>query len=143
VDEGPEAADSGPDHDSTSSASEQRGRLSSPVQRRLTDSDIDALVAAYQAGSTIDTLARVFGVHRTAVMTHLERREVPRRTPRKLRDQVVADAARRYTSGATLGEIALQLDVAPSTLARELRLAGTPIRRRGRGATAEPDSRWR
>jgi len=76
------------------------GRLSNPVQRRLTDTDIDDLAARYQAGATIETLARKFGVHHTTDMDHLKR-----------------------------------LDVAPSTLTRELRLAGVRIRRRGRPAS--------
>lgn len=46
-----------------------------------------------------------------------------------------AEAARRYDGGETLAEIADSLDVAPSTLTRELQLAGVPIRRRGRRAS--------
>jgi len=110
----------------------REGRLSNPVQRRLTDTEIDDLVARYEAGSTIEILASKFGVHRTTVMDHLRRRAVPRRTPRKLTDQMVADAAHRYSSGETLAGVAEQLGIAPSTITRELRLAGIPIRRRGR-----------
>ena len=74
-------------------------------------------------------------VHRTTVMIHLERRDIPRRTPRKLTDHMVTDAARLYSSGETLAEIAEHPGVAPPTLTRELRLAGIPIRRRGRPAS--------
>jgi len=109
-----------------------KGQLSNPLQRRLTDSDIDVLVAAYQAGSTIDMLEREFGVHRTTVMAHLERRRVRRRSLRKLDDQMVTAAAHRYANGQTLAEIAATFDIAPSTLTREFRLAGITIRRRGR-----------
>lgn len=108
------------------------GRLSNPVQRRLTDTEIDALVARYQNGSTIDVLAREFGLHRTTVMDHLERQRVPRRSPRKLTDELVRSSARRYTSGETLAEIAEHLHVSPTTLTRELRLDGITIRPRGR-----------
>ena len=83
----------------------------------------------------IETLACEFGIHRTTVMAHLERRGVARRTPRKLTDQLVKDAAHLYTRGETLAEMADRLDVAPSTLTRELRLAGIPIRHRGRQAS--------
>jgi IS30 family transposase len=65
-------------------------------------------------------------------MTHLQRRGVPSRTPRQLTHQLITEAARRYTGGETLAEIAATLGVAPSTLTRELRLARIPIRRRGR-----------
>lgn len=135
MDEGHETADSGPQHGSGDGASEQRGRLSNPVQRRLTDTEIDDLVTQHEAGSTIEMLASTFGIHRTTVMTHLERRGIPRRAPRKLSDRSTAEAARRYESGETLAEIADGLDVATSTLTRELQLAGVPIRRRGRRAS--------
>jgi IS30 family transposase len=71
-------------------------------------------------------------------MEHLERERVPRRSPRELTDADVTDAARRYSSGATLGELAGELGVAPSTLTREPRRAGRPVRRRRR--RAEPDA---
>jgi predicted DNA binding protein len=118
--------------DPSSSASQVKGRLSNPVQRRLTDSDIDALVGAYQAGSTIEMLANTFGVHRTTAIAHLERRGISRRSPRKLTDEMVTGAEQRYTGGETLAEIAASLGIAPSTLTRELQLAGVTIRRRGR-----------
>jgi hypothetical protein len=132
VDGSPSKADSKSEHGPSSSASEEKGRLSNPVQRRLTDTGIDDLVAWYEAGSTIEMLASTFGIHRTTVMTHLERRGVSRRSPRKLTDEMVAGAAHRYTSGEALAEIAATFGIAPSTLRRELELAGITIRRRGR-----------
>jgi AraC-like DNA-binding protein len=105
MDGGHETADSGPEHGSGDGASEQRGRLSNPVQRRLSDTEIDDLVAQYEA---------------------------PRRSPRKLTNPMVDQAAHRYSSGETLAEIAAHFNVSPSTLTRELRLAGIPIKRRGR-----------
>jgi len=134
-------ADSGRQREVTTRPSEEKGRLSNPVQRRLTGTDLDALVARYQAGSTIDALAHEFRVHRTTVMDHLKRRAVPRRGMRKLTDSRVAEAAHRYSNGATLAEIATDFDVAPSTLTRELRRAGVPIRRRGRSSKSESNSR--
>ena len=131
-DKAPETGDSTPVSGPSHGPRNLRGRLSNPVQRRLTETDLDDLVAVYQAGSTIDEIAERFGLHRTTVMELLERRGVPRRTPRKLSDRSVAEAARRYDSGETLAEIADRLGVAPSTLTRELRLAGVPIRPRGR-----------
>jgi AraC-like DNA-binding protein len=132
VDGSPPTADSRPRHGPRSSPSEEKGRLSNPVQRRITDAEIDDLVTRYETGSTIKELAREFGIHRTTVMGHLERRAIPRRSPRKLTNQIVGQSAHRYSSGETLAEIAEHLNVAPSTLTRELRLAGIPIKRRGR-----------
>jgi transposase-like protein len=133
-DQEPETEDSGLVREPLGGVRKQRGRLSNPVQRRLTDAEIDALGARYQNGSTIESLAREFDVHRTTVMDHLERRGVLRRTPRKLTDELVNLAARRYLNGDTLADIARPLRVSPSTLTRELRLAGIPIRPRGRPA---------
>ena len=115
---------------------EEEARLSNPVQPRLTDAEVDNLVAQHEAGSTIETLALELKIHRTTVMAHLERRGVRTRAPRKPTDGMVTEAARRYTAGETLAEIAATFDVAPSTLTRELRLAGIPIRQRGRQPSA-------
>lgn len=49
--------------------------------------------------------------------------------------QMVTQATWRYTSGETLAEIAATFGIAPSTLTRDLRLTGVPIRRRGRRAS--------
>ena len=129
-DDVPRMVNSDPLTDSGEGASDQRGRLSNPAQRRLTDAEIGDLVARYEAGSTIEMLASTFGIHRTTVMTHLGRRGIPHRTPRKLTAVMVAGAAHRYASGETLAEIAANLGIAPSTLTRELQLAGITIRRR-------------
>jgi Helix-turn-helix domain len=136
VDGSPQTTDSRPQHGPITSVSEEKGRLSNPARRRLTGSEIDDLVARYEAGSTIEMLASALVIHRTTVMAHLERRSVSRRSPRKLTDDLVAEAAHRYASGETLAEIAGIFDVAPSTLTRELRLAGIPIRPRSRRPSA-------
>ena len=51
--------------DPADSPREEKGRLSNPTQRRLSPSNIDDLIAAYDAGATISQLAADFGVHRT------------------------------------------------------------------------------
>jgi AraC-like DNA-binding protein len=131
-DQEPETGDSGLIDGPQGGARNQRGRLSNPVQRRLADTDVDDLVAGDQNGSTIDVLAREFDVHRTTVMDHLDRRGVLRRTPRRLTDEMVNLATRRYMRGETIDNTAEHLHVSATTLARELRLAGTSIRPRGR-----------
>ena len=110
---------------------DQRGRLSNPVQRRLTEAEVDDLVARYVAGSAIDELARAFEVNRTTVISHLDRRDVPRRrVVRKMTDATVAQAARRYDQGLSLVAVAEEFGVHARTLARELRRAGAEIRPR-------------
>jgi len=112
-------------------ASEEKGRLSNPVLRHLSPGDVNKLVELHTEGSSIDAVARHFGVHRTTVISHLEDHGVPRRgNARKLTDAAVAASAKRYRSGRSLAAVAIQVGVHERTLARELRRAGIPIRPR-------------
>ena len=124
----------------TSTHSEEEGRLSNPVQRRLTDAKIDHLVEDYVGGLSINALARRFGIHRTTVMNHLESRGVQRRrNVRKLSAANVALAAKRYASGFSLAAVAKEFGVNAATLTREFHAAGIPIKpRRGWAARVGP-----
>ena len=116
---------------SSSTVPEQEGRLSNPVQRRLSEHDVDDLISAYLAGSSIDSLAARLAVNRTTIITHLDRQGIERRrSVRKMTDHSVRSAARRYESGASLKVVAARFGVDARTLAREFRRAGVPIRRR-------------
>ena len=42
---------------------EEKGRLSNPVQRRLSAGEIDELADLYRGGMSIDALGRRYGVH--------------------------------------------------------------------------------
>jgi hypothetical protein len=112
---------------------EEKGRLSNPVQRRLTEAAVDDVVGAYLVGSSIDSLAAQLGVNRTTIIHHLDRRRIERRNVvRKMTDRIVQRAATRYRHGESLKVVAAQFDVDATTLAREFRRAGVPIRpRRG------------
>ncbi len=110
---------------------EQKGRLSNPVLRRLSDSEIEELTHRYGEGGSIDALARRYDVHRTTVMSHLERAGIERRRlVRKMTDDSVAQAAARYRNGASLVVVAREFGVHARTLAREFRRAGVAIRPR-------------
>jgi transposase-like protein len=108
-------------------------QLSNPVQRRLSNADVDDLVRAYRAGSSIDSLAARLGVNRTTIISHLDRRGIERRrSVRKMTDRSVRQAAKSYAAGESLVQVASQFGVDARTLAREFRRAGVPIRpRRG------------
>lgn len=123
----------GPDSDPTDTGPEQRGRLSNPVQRRLSAADIDDLCHLYRDGRSIDSLARQYEVNRTTIITHLDRAGIERRrVARKMSDDSVAKAAKRYREGAPLAVVANEFDVHARTLAREFRQADVAIRpRRG------------
>jgi len=117
---------------------EEEGRLSNPVQRRLSDHDVDVLCSAYRDGSSIDSLAERLGVNRTTIINHLDRRCVERRkSVRKMTDRSVRQAARRYEAGESLKGVAARFDVDARTLAREFEGAGIKIRpRHGRSDRA-------
>ena len=72
-------------------------------------------------------------------MTQLAARGVARRRiVRKMTDEAVARAARRYSSGLSLDAVAAEAEVHQRTLARELRSAGAPIRTRNGWRAACP-----
>ena len=103
------------------------------VQRRLRATAVDALVDFYGAGDTIMQLADRFGISRSTVMAHLDRRDVQRRATAKHWDyDALAAAARSYAGGDSLARIADQYGLDPQTVANRLRKAGVAIRpRRG------------
>lgn len=119
----------GPRSALSSVAPEQEGRLSNPVQRRLSDADVDELCDAYLDGSSIDSLAAGFGVNRTTIISHLDRRGIARRkSVRKMTDRMVEEAAIHYESGEPLKTVAARFGVDARTLAREFRRSGHPTR---------------
>ncbi len=78
-----------------------QGRHSNPPQRGLSPADIDDLIAAYQAGGSINTLAVEFGIHRTTVTGHLDRHGVPRHLEQTEWDaEILTEAAELYAAGS-------------------------------------------
>src|SRR5664280_25244 len=107
------------------------GRLSNPVQRRLSTVEIRTLAELGRCGLSIDVLATRYCVHRTTVIHHLKAQGVPRRrVVRKIRDDQVTKAAELYASGLSLARVAALFDVHEATLTREFRAASLPIRAR-------------
>lgn len=102
-------------------------------QRRLAADQVDEVVARYIDGESIDALAREYGINRTTVIAHLERKGIERRrNPRKMTDPRVKEAATRYLSGCGLAVVAAEFGVCERTLRREFAAAGVPVRpRRG------------
>ena len=101
------------------------------MQRRPSETIIDELVRDYVAGSSIDSHAERLPVHRTTIISHLDRRGIKRRrNVRKMTDRSVRQAAKRYASGESLKVVAIRFDVDARTLAREFKRAGIEIRTR-------------
>ena len=102
------------------------------VERRLSTPAVDDICASYVSGSSIDELARAYGVHRTTIIKHLDQRAVPRRVVRKMTDALVAQAAALYRDGHSLATVAREFKVDTRTLGREFRKAAVLVRPRRR-----------
>ncbi|AGJ77173.1 hypothetical protein B6N38_05940 [Cutibacterium avidum] len=80
------------------------------AQTFLTPSEVDQLVADYEAGSGVQELAEKYGIHRATVFAHLQRREVPRRRP-GLKEQEQAEAVRLSRGGMSMRAIGRRMGV--------------------------------
>jgi DNA-binding transcriptional ArsR family regulator len=105
-----------------------KGRL-----RRLSEAEIDELVAARLQGAEIRQLAEQFGVNRSTVDRHLRDRGVPKRRwqGRTLDAAQVRAAGELYACGVRLELVAQQFGVDRRYLGRVLAQAGFVIRCRG------------
>lgn len=102
-------------------------------QRRLEPDDVLQLITDYLAGQSVTQLARHWDIHRTTVMAHLKRHDVPTRPHRrKLTDQQVSEAARLYQAGTSLNTLGQHYFVDPQTVSRELKAINVTIRPPGR-----------
>jgi Helix-turn-helix domain len=104
-------------------------KLPGQTQHRLTSTEVDELVHAYERGESVPRLVALFGINRTTALAHLKRRDVATRANRRrLTNKTVQQPAALYTDGRSLAAIARSFDVDPSTVAKELRRAGISIR---------------
>jgi hypothetical protein len=95
----------------------------------LRGEEVDALVAGYQAGLTLDELSSAFSVDPGTAAKHLERRGVTRRG-RKLTDDQVVEAAALYESGWSLSQLGARYGVYAQSIGYRLKRAGVPLRPR-------------
>jgi len=113
-----------PSNDHAAVPRQAKGRLSNPAQRRLSPTDIDDLISAYQAGATINQLAVKFGIHRTTVAAHLDRRGIPRHNDHTAwSDEKLRQGAELYTTGLTLADVANHRQPTPTRRRRRAGLA--------------------
>jgi lambda repressor-like predicted transcriptional regulator len=112
---------------------EERGRLSNPIQRHLSPTDINELIAAYHAGATINELAHRYRLHRTTVAVTFDRHHVERhRAQGEWTSETLAAAADFYATGLSLAAVAARYGIDPQTVANRFRRARIPTRpRRG------------
>jgi hypothetical protein len=102
-------------------------RSKEKVQTFLTDEEVNALVAMYQAGATVREVAEYFCVRHTTALTHLKRRSIPLRR-HGLAPADIADATKLYQ----LLEVGQRFGVSQGAVRRALDSAGVTIRTPGR-----------
>jgi AraC-like DNA-binding protein len=99
-------------------------------QTRLTEERVSELVAMHERGTPIAELAAVFCIHRTTVMTHLDRAGAERRTG--LIQRHLNEAHNLYESGSSLAHVAKHFGVDAEIVRRAFKNAGISLRpRRG------------
>jgi DNA-binding CsgD family transcriptional regulator len=98
------------------------------LQRHLTEDRTLQLVAEYEAGATMRTLALNYGVHRGTVADHLRRSGVTIR-PKGLNGAQVDEAVRLYISGWSLVKIAERMGCDGETVRTELKRHGVSMRK--------------
>jgi len=99
-------------------------------QTRLTREQVSELILLHARGVPIDKLASVFDVHRTTVMTHLDRAGVERRTG--VIDRHLNEARDLYQAGSSLARVAERFGVDGETVRQAFKNAGISLRpRRG------------
>lgn len=98
------------------------------IAKQLTSDELEALVAAYQAGSTVYELGAQFGINRETVGKHLRACGVDT-TPPGLRPEDVPTAARLYGTGQSLAIIAERFGTTANTVRNRLMEIGVVMRK--------------
>jgi DNA invertase Pin-like site-specific DNA recombinase len=89
------------------------------------------LAGAFLAGVEVKQLAKMYGIDRSTVLTHLRRFGVRRRRT-KLNGSDIDRVVELYAKGWTIAAIASEIRVGATTVRRALIKAEVEIRRRGR-----------
>jgi transposase-like protein len=87
-------------------------RLAAGENRKLTPEEIAEVAARYQAGASIRSLGKEFGMHEQTVRAHLRRRGVTLRLQRPLTDSQEDEVARLYVEESlTIAELVMRFNV--------------------------------
>lgn len=93
-----------------------------PSPTTLSPTDVDELVEARRAGTTISRLAAEFGVHRTTVAAHLERHGVPRHSEQAARSSLSKCSSKNSSHSSNFGVGNQLVKSVPSHLLLEIGL---------------------
>jgi predicted DNA-binding protein YlxM (UPF0122 family) len=96
---------------------------------KLTESEVDVLVAAHENGLSLEELASAFSIDRRTAGNHLKRRGVATRG-RRLADEQITEAIELYGHGWSLARIAERFGVYPQSIRYQLLRRGVAMRPR-------------
>jgi uncharacterized protein YjcR len=94
-------------------------------QRRLSSTEVAALVADYRFGVAVVELVERYGIHEATVHAHLNRNGVERRPVLKLTPEQTTEVVRAYAAGSSCAELARRFGVHSDTVRRQLRRSGS------------------
>ena len=97
------------------------------VARQLRPTEIDELVQKYQAGESMNALARHYELHRTTIASHLKNAGITARNV-AISEQQVDQAVELYESGLSLAAIGKKLGINDTTIHTHLRRRGVQMR---------------
>lgn len=100
--------------------------------RKLKPAEVQEVVAAYGAGTSLAELARTWGRHEQTVKAHLRRSGMRLRPVQVLTDDQVTQIVERYVAGSTIWQLHEEFAVSEDTVRRKLVGAGVTMRPRGR-----------
>lgn len=103
-----------------------------PRQYRKPEPDeVDAIAAAYLAGSTLAELSKQHGIHVQTIKAHLRRANTQLRPAIKVTPAITAHAVQLYKAGHSTIEIGQRFGVSDNAIAAALRRHGITLRSRG------------
>ena len=106
-----------------------RTRTRKQRHTRLTDAEVDVLVAAYGSGLSLEDVASAFSIDRRTASNHLKRRGVATRG-RALTDAEITEAIEMYEHGWSLAKLSERYGVYPQSIRYRLLRRGVTMRPR-------------
>ncbi|MBY6676259.1 Hin recombinase [Rhodococcus sp. BP-332] len=97
-------------------------------QRRLSEPELDQLVAEYMSGKTAPQVAELFGIHRQTVARLLASRGVATRSRARIDAKLLAELTWHYERGKSTVELGRQYGLAASSVGKALKKSGVTLR---------------
>ncbi len=97
--------------------------------KKLTRTEINAIIEGYRSGATTRGLAEKYGCHRDTISRQLKKQGVAV-TIEKVTDNDITEMVRLYESGLKAEEVGRQFGINKTTALRHLRASGVQMRMR-------------